>query len=98
MRGEKKCGFLSNGTADPLASDTHFRMSGNQAANPGRHDDAPGGLICKSCFNYLEMISSVALKPRRLGLPPLVGNHKAAVTGAGREEIRAQSTRPGQLP
>lgn len=86
MSGEGKCGFLSNRTADPLAPDAHFRMSGNQAANPGRHDDAPGGLICKSCFNYLEMISSVALKPKRLGLPPSVENHKVAVTRSRKGE------------
>lgn len=86
MSREGKRGFLSNGTADPLALDTHFRISGTWAADPGRHQDAPGGLICKSCFNYLEMISSVALKPKRLGLPPLVENHKAAVTRSRKGE------------
>ncbi|KAI4586066.1 hypothetical protein MJG53_003853 [Ovis ammon polii x Ovis aries] len=86
MSREGKRGFLSNGTADPLALDTHFRMSGTRSADPGRHQDAPGGLICKSCFNYLEMISSVALKPKRLGLPPLVENHKAAVTRSRKGE------------
>lgn len=61
--------------ADPLALDARFWMSGTQASNPGRGKAVSGALICKSCFNYLEMISSVALKPKRLQFPPLVKSH-----------------------
>lgn len=83
----------SHRPAHPLAPGARCQRSGTQATSSGRGKQAPGGLICKSCFNYLEMISCVASNPGRLHFLPLGGK---PLSGYDREqEARGTSSSRG---